>query len=116
MDFPAHNGDVVSISVSPDGNTYVTGSVDKSCRLWDIREQTPKQTFFGHEADVNSVCVSMVTIIARNNDVIKYHVIVSLSVPSERSGFCNRIGRQIRAHVRHSQRPAGGAIQTAKCQ
>lgn len=58
VDFPAHNGDVVSISVSPDGKTYVTGSVDKTCRLWDIREQSPKQTFFGHESDVNSVCVS----------------------------------------------------------
>lgn len=56
-DFNAHNGDVVSVSVSPDGNTYVTGSVDKTCRLWDIREQKPKQTFFGHEGDVNSVCV-----------------------------------------------------------
>ncbi|KAF5281233.1 hypothetical protein FQA39_LY05119 [Lamprigera yunnana] len=56
VDFPAHNGDVVSISLSPDGNTYITGSVDKTCRLWDIRDQTPKQTFFGHESDVNSVC------------------------------------------------------------
>lgn len=55
-DFQAHNGDVVSISLSPDGKTYVTGSVDKSCRLWDIRENKPKQTFFGHSADVNSVC------------------------------------------------------------
>ncbi|KAK9728648.1 WD domain, G-beta repeat [Popillia japonica] len=55
-DFNAHNGDVVSVSVSPDGNTYVTGSVDKTCRLWDIREQKPKQTFFGHDGDVNSVC------------------------------------------------------------
>lgn len=58
-DVQAHNGDVVSISLSSDGNTFVTGSVDRSCRLWDIREEKPKQTFFGHEADVNSVCVSM---------------------------------------------------------
>lgn len=56
VDFPAHNGDVVSISLSSDGNTYVTGSVDKTCRLWDVRDQKPKQTFFGHESDVNSVC------------------------------------------------------------
>nr|CAI5837068.1 unnamed protein product [Callosobruchus analis] len=55
-DFQAHNGDVVSISLSPDNNSYVTGSVDKTCRLWDTREEKPKQTFFGHEADVNSVC------------------------------------------------------------
>ena len=36
--------------------TYVTGSVDRTCKLWDVRESTAKQTFFGHEADVNSVC------------------------------------------------------------
>lgn len=58
VDIPAHNGDVVSISMAPDGNTFITGSVDKTCRLWDVREPTPKQTFFGHESDVNSVCVS----------------------------------------------------------
>ncbi|KAF7267940.1 guanine nucleotide-binding protein subunit beta-2 [Rhynchophorus ferrugineus] len=55
-DFIAHNGDVVSISLAPDGNTFVTGSVDKTCRFWDIRDSKPKQTFFGHTADVNSVC------------------------------------------------------------
>ncbi|XP_044266157.1 guanine nucleotide-binding protein subunit beta-2 isoform X1 [Tribolium madens] len=55
-DFIAHNGDVVSISLSPDGNSFVTGSVDKTCRLWDMREEKPRQTFFGHESDVNSVC------------------------------------------------------------
>lgn len=58
-EFDAHNGDVVSISLSPDKNTYVTGSVDRTCKLWDVRESTPKQTFFGHEADVNSVSVSI---------------------------------------------------------
>lgn len=56
-----HNGDVVSISLSPDGNHYVTGSVDRTCKLWDVREtNSPKQTFFGHEADVNSVCVRII--------------------------------------------------------
>ncbi|KAI5693472.1 hypothetical protein M8J77_024379, partial [Diaphorina citri] len=52
----AHIGDVVSISLSPDGQYFVTGSVDKSCKLWDFREKKCVQTFFGHEADVNSVC------------------------------------------------------------
>lgn len=56
-DIIAHNGDVVSISLGPEGsNMFVTGSVDKTARLWDVREDKPKQTFFGHEADVNSVC------------------------------------------------------------
>lgn len=62
-DFEAHNGDVVSISLSSDKNTYITGSVDKTCRLWDVRDQSPKQTFFGHDADVNSVSVSFCTLL-----------------------------------------------------
>lgn len=41
-----------------DMKTYVTGSVDRTCKLWDVRAEKEKQTFFGHEADVNSVCVS----------------------------------------------------------
>ena len=57
-DFQGHDGDVVSISLGPDSNTYVTGSVDKTCRLWDVRECAPRQTFYGHQSDVNSVCVS----------------------------------------------------------
>lgn len=49
----AHGGDVVSISLSPDGNQFVTGSVDRTCKLWDVRDCNQKQTFFGHSADVN---------------------------------------------------------------
>lgn len=61
MEFNAHAGDVVSMSLSPGegdathGNVYVTGSVDRTCKIWDIREDKAKQTFFGHESDVNSV-------------------------------------------------------------
>lgn len=29
----AHGGDVVSISLSPDGNQFVTGSVDRTCKV-----------------------------------------------------------------------------------
>lgn len=69
----AHGGDVVSISLSPDGNQFVTGSVDRTCKrieselilcyprnlfnasgkLWDVRDCKQIQTFFGHSADVN---------------------------------------------------------------
>lgn len=59
MDFEGHNGDVVSMSLAPDSNTYVTGSVDQSCKLWDTRSPDCKQVFYGHTADVNCVCVSV---------------------------------------------------------
>lgn len=59
----SHWGDVVSISLNPQdgGQTFITGSVDKTARLWDLRECKPKQMFLGHEADVNSVDVSSIS-------------------------------------------------------
>lgn len=67
QDYPGHNGDVVSMSLSPDNNTYVTGSVDQSCKLWDVRSPDCKQIFYGHSADVNSVCVSILVCVTANS-------------------------------------------------
>lgn len=58
MDIAGHAGDIVSISMAPDMKTYITGSVDRTCKLWEVNSENAKQTFFGHQADVNSVCVS----------------------------------------------------------
>ena len=55
---PAHVGDVCSMSLKVEQNIIVTGSVDRCIKLWDVRTLKCTQTFFGHEADVNSVCVS----------------------------------------------------------
>ncbi len=62
-----HNGDVAALSLrqEPDGSApvgvFVTGSVDRTIRLWDLRDAGSatggcQQVFWGHEADVNSVC------------------------------------------------------------
>ena len=34
---------------------FLTGSVDRTIRLWDLRTDQCQQTFWGHEADVNSL-------------------------------------------------------------
>lgn len=65
QEFEAHNGDVCTLSLAPDSNTYITGSVDKTCKLWDVRDPTCKQVFFGHEGDVNNVCVSFISQIGK---------------------------------------------------
>lgn len=56
--FAEHTADVMFLSIKPgDKNIFATCSVDKTCKVWDIR--TPKtavQTFSGfHTGDVNSI-------------------------------------------------------------
>lgn len=55
--FTGHTGDVMSLSLSPDMRTFVSGACDASAKLWDIRDGMCKQTFTGHESDINAVTV-----------------------------------------------------------
>jgi len=54
-EFNDHNGDVMSVSVSPDKNTFVSGACDATAKFWDIRSNRCLQTFQGHESDINAV-------------------------------------------------------------
>jgi guanine nucleotide-binding protein G(I)/G(S)/G(T) subunit beta-1 len=45
----------MSLSLSPDMRTFVSGACDASAKLWDIRDGMCKQTFPGHESDINAV-------------------------------------------------------------
>ena len=38
---PGSYGNIASLAISPDGKTVVTGSVDKTVRLWNISGKTP---------------------------------------------------------------------------
>jgi len=55
--FNDHQGDVMSVAVYPENNTFVSGSCDSTVKLWDFRSGGGKslKTFTGHESDVNSV-------------------------------------------------------------
>uniref|UniRef100_A0A3Q3LGM9 Guanine nucleotide binding protein (G protein), beta polypeptide 2 n=1 Tax=Mastacembelus armatus TaxID=205130 RepID=A0A3Q3LGM9_9TELE len=54
--FSGHTGDVMSLSLSPDLRTFVSGACDASVKLWDIRDSMCRQTFTGHESDINAIC------------------------------------------------------------
>ena len=91
--FAGHTGDVMSLSLSPDGRWFVSGACDASSKvgfdqlpveslptdpdtdatcffryeqLWDIRDGICRQTFPGHESDINAVTVSLTSL--RNLD------------------------------------------------
>lgn len=49
----------MALSLSPQCRTFVSGACDASAKLWDIREGQCKQTFPGHESDINAVTVSI---------------------------------------------------------
>jgi len=53
--YAGHTGDVMSLSLSPDYRTFVSGACDASAKLWDVRDGICKQTFTGHESDINAV-------------------------------------------------------------
>eukprot|EP00761_Pharyngomonas_kirbyi_P002924 gb/GECH01002928.1/.p1 GENE.gb/GECH01002928.1/~~gb/GECH01002928.1/.p1 ORF type:complete len:345 (+),score=78.98 gb/GECH01002928.1/:1-1035(+) len=53
--FTDHTGDVMSVSLSPDQNTFVSGACDAKAKLHDIRTGKCEKTFDGHESDINAV-------------------------------------------------------------
>jgi guanine nucleotide-binding protein G(I)/G(S)/G(T) subunit beta-1 len=54
--FAEHENDAMFISLQPGNkNVFVSCSVDKTAKIWDIRDPSKsKQTFTGHSADINS--------------------------------------------------------------
>jgi len=55
LEFTDHSGDVMSLSLSPDKNVFVSAACDATAKIWDIRSGRCVQTFTGHDSDINAV-------------------------------------------------------------
>jgi len=55
MAFEEHSLDVMSVSVSADQKTFVSGACDRTAKLWDMNTGKCVQTFVGHSLDINCV-------------------------------------------------------------
>jgi WD40 repeat protein len=54
-----HEGIVSSVAFSPDGNRLVTGSLDRTARVWDLNDpNAPPLVLAGHANSVNDVAFS----------------------------------------------------------
>ena len=53
-----HTGDVTSVCVTADGKRVVSGSVDKTVRVWSLESGEQVRQLSGHTGTVRSVCVT----------------------------------------------------------
>jgi WD40 repeat protein len=53
-----HRGRVNALAVSPDGQTFVSGSMDKTIKIWRLQDGQLIRTLNGHQSFVNSVAIS----------------------------------------------------------
>ena len=70
-----HTNSVTAVAVTPDGRRLVTGSGDKTAKLWDIETGRCLQTFIGHAGWVNAVAVTpdgSKIITASNDHTVKF--------------------------------------------
>ena len=56
--FPIHNDIILDIKFSPGGKYILSGSKDKTLKLWHIKEEACIKTFKGHSAPVLQVAFS----------------------------------------------------------
>jgi WD40 repeat protein len=54
-----HSNWVTSVAFSPDGKQVVSGSYDKTIRLWDVATGAALQTLEGHSDGVTSFAFSL---------------------------------------------------------
>ncbi len=50
-----HSGWITSVAFSPDGRTVLSGSLDRTLKLWDVASGRKLKTFDGHSGWVSSV-------------------------------------------------------------
>ena len=53
-----HTYDVYSVAITPDGKMAISGSMDKTCILWDLKSGMPYKTLKEHNSLVKAVAIT----------------------------------------------------------
>jgi WD40 repeat protein len=56
--YAGHTGGVMSISISNDSQSFISGACDASAKLWDLRDKKCERTYPGNRSDVNTIKVT----------------------------------------------------------
>src|SRR5205823_2986494 len=56
--FPGHTGEVVAVSLAPDGKTFATGGADGTVRLWDLQRGQQLKRMNASRLAINGVAWS----------------------------------------------------------
>jgi WD40 repeat protein/serine/threonine protein kinase len=60
LQWQAHAKGITSVAFGPRGEYLLSGSTDRTARLWRVRDGTEAKVLTGHDAEVNSVAVDPV--------------------------------------------------------
>ena len=86
-----HSGCVNSVAFSPDGQKIVSGSDDKTVKVWDATTGSLLQTLNGHSDAVKSIATSLVNrlkTILVNHDWVTINEKKALWLPLNRRSIC----------------------------
>jgi WD40 repeat protein len=57
--FEGHNDAVNAVTISPDGKFLISGSADRTIKIWHLVRGELRQTLQGHSDGVTSVALSL---------------------------------------------------------
>ena len=88
-----HNGDVAALSLKPgDSNIFVTGSVDRTARIWDLRR--PGMSYIRHRPPGIRVIFGI---------VVQVRVIIGIVLQVYE--LYSALSSRYTSYIRHSRRP-----------
>lgn len=106
LEFNDHSGDVMSLSLGPSQNVFVSGACDATAKVWDIRTGRAVQTFVGHESDINAVQSVLFKVLRAMCNLL----IVSWQIFPGRQCLCIWFRRCVLPPIRPQSRPRTKSI------
>jgi WD40 repeat protein len=72
LSLEGHSGSVISVAITADKQTLVSGSWDKTIKIWHLPTGKLQQTLEGHRSSVNQVVISKdaQTLVSASNEII----------------------------------------------